>query len=87
MYNLLQLNSMKVAELKGVAEQLQIANADKLKKQDLIYKILDEQAVQNQGDAPEPESAPTDSAPAVEATQQPSAEDRPKKERTRKPSG
>jgi hypothetical protein len=31
MYNLLQLNSMKVAELKGVAEQLQIANADKLK--------------------------------------------------------
>ena len=45
MYNLLQLNAMKVAELKELAEKMQIANADKLKKQDLVYKILDEQAL------------------------------------------
>ena len=85
MYDIIKLNAMKVGELKELAEQMEISNADKLKKQDLIYKILDEQAVQNQGDAPEPEAAPTDSAPAAEATQPPAAEDRPKKERTRKP--
>ncbi len=51
MYNLLQLNSMKVAELKSVADQIGITNAEKLKKQDLIYKILDVQAVQEQGEA------------------------------------
>ena len=51
MYNLLQLNSMKVAELKEVADQIGITNAEKLKKQDLIYKILDVQAVQEQGQA------------------------------------
>ena len=52
MYNLLQLNGMKVAELKEVAEKLSISNAEKLKKQDLIYKILDVQSVQS-GDAGE----------------------------------
>ncbi len=37
---------MKVAELKQIAEQLQVTGAEKLKKQDLVYKILDVQAVQ-----------------------------------------
>lgn len=47
MYDILTLNGMKVAELKAVAEQLHIANADKLKKQDLIFRIMDEQAVRS----------------------------------------
>jgi len=45
MYDIISLNGMKVAELREVASKLEIKKADKLKKQDLIYKILDEQAV------------------------------------------
>ena len=46
MYDILQLNDMLVPELLDVAEQLAIPNAKKLNKQDLIYKILDGQALQ-----------------------------------------
>ncbi|MBX7052109.1 MAG: transcription termination factor Rho [Flavobacteriales bacterium] len=83
MYNLLQLNSMKVAELKEVADQLGISNADKLKKQDLIYKILDEQAVQSAATEPAAESAPSAEAEAPAA---PQTENQPrgKRERTKK---
>ncbi|MFN0030800.1 MAG: transcription termination factor Rho [Flavobacteriales bacterium] len=45
MYNLIELNAMKVAELKQIAEGLGITGADKLKKQDLIYNIIDVQSV------------------------------------------
>lgn len=45
MYDILQLNDMLLPELHDIAEQLQIANAKKLNKQELIYKILDKQAV------------------------------------------
>lgn len=45
MYDILQLNDMLVPELQDIAEQLNIPNSKKLNKQDLIYKILDNQAV------------------------------------------
>ena len=45
MYDILQLNDMLVPELLDVAEQLKIAGAKKLDKQQLIYKILDNQAI------------------------------------------
>jgi transcription termination factor Rho len=45
MYDIAQLNDMLVPELKDIAEQLSIPNAPKTDKQDLIYKILDRQAV------------------------------------------
>ena len=45
MYDILQLNDMLVPELLDIAEQLKIPNAKKLSKQDLVYKILDGQAV------------------------------------------
>jgi transcription termination factor Rho len=47
MYDILQLNDMLVPELLDIAEQLKIPNAKKLEKQDLIYKIVDKQALQN----------------------------------------
>ncbi|MEP7195243.1 MAG: transcription termination factor Rho [Saprospiraceae bacterium] len=47
MYDILQLNEMLVPELKGIAEKLNIADAKKLSKQDLIYKILDQQALKS----------------------------------------
>ncbi len=45
MYDILQLNEMLVPELLDIAEQQNITNAKKLQKQELIYKILDKQAV------------------------------------------
>ncbi len=45
MYDILQLNDMLVPELLDIADQLKIDNPKKLDKQELIYKILDKQAV------------------------------------------
>jgi transcription termination factor Rho len=45
MYDILQLNDMLLPELQDVADELKIENAKKLSKQDLVYKILDKQAV------------------------------------------
>ncbi len=45
MYDILQLNDMLVPELLDIAEQLKITGAKKLEKQDLVYKILDKQAL------------------------------------------
>ena len=45
MYDILQLNDMLVPELLDIAEQLNIPNAKKLDKQELVYKILDSQAI------------------------------------------
>lgn len=46
MYDILQLNDMLLPELLDIAEQLNLTGAKKLDKQGLIYKILDNQAVQ-----------------------------------------
>lgn len=45
MYDILQLNDMLVPELHDIADQLNIPASKKLDKQELIYKILDKQAV------------------------------------------
>jgi transcription termination factor Rho len=45
MYDILELNGKKVAELREIASKLEVKRVDKLKKQDLVYSILDEQAL------------------------------------------
>ena len=55
MYDILQLNDLLVPELLEIAEQLEISNAKKLNKQDLIYKILDKQAIMTAAQKPEDE--------------------------------
>lgn len=45
MYDILQLNEMLVPELKDLAEKLNLKSYKRLGKQDLIYKILDHQAL------------------------------------------
>ena len=47
MYDILQLNEMLVPELRDLAEKLGLTKYKRLSKQDLIYKILDHQAVEN----------------------------------------
>ncbi len=54
MYDILQLNDMLVPELLDIAEQLKISNPKKLDKQELIYKILDKQAVVASEAKPDP---------------------------------
>jgi transcription termination factor Rho len=55
MYTIDDLNVRLLSELKEIAEQMGIKNAKKLAKQDLIYKILDQQAV-NGEPVPAPKS-------------------------------
>ena len=45
MYNIIQLNDKDLSELQVVAKELGIKKTDSLKKEDLVYKILDEQAI------------------------------------------
>lgn len=45
MYDILELNKKLVSELREIAENLNIKKTETLKKQDLIYKILDQQAI------------------------------------------
>jgi len=45
MYDIVQLNSKSLAQLKDIAKELNLTKTDALKKQDLIYKILDCQAL------------------------------------------
>lgn len=45
MYDIIELNDKLVSELKEIAKKLNVPNSESLKKQDLIYKILDQQAV------------------------------------------
>ena len=45
MYTIDDLNVRLLSELKEIAEGIGVKNAKKLSKQDLIYKILDQQAV------------------------------------------
>ena len=56
MYDILQLNDMLVPELLDIAEQQSISNASTLEKQELIYKILDKQAVMNNTEKKETEA-------------------------------
>ena len=55
MYDIKQLNSMLLPDLKKVAKELDIKRTDTYKKQELIYKILDEQASDISAQKTEPE--------------------------------
>ncbi|MBI1342102.1 MAG: transcription termination factor Rho [Terrimonas sp.] len=55
MYDILQLNDMLVPELLDIAEQLKIHDHKKMNKQELIYKILDNQAISDAKTIPQEE--------------------------------
>jgi transcription termination factor Rho len=58
MYDILELNTKLLPELREIAKGLQIKRVESLKKQDLIYKILDQQAIENTiPKKPEPKEA------------------------------
>ena len=45
MYDILELNKKLLAELRDIAKDLKIKRVESFRKQDLIYKILDAQAI------------------------------------------
>jgi len=46
MYDILELSKKLLPELREIAKELKIKKAESLKKQDLVYKILDQQAIE-----------------------------------------
>lgn len=54
MLNILDLNAMSVSELNEIAQNFLVKNYNKLSRQDLIYKILDAQAIQKIAESPSP---------------------------------
>ena len=61
MYDILELNKKLVSDLRAIARQLGIKKVESIKKQELIYKILDQQAINDSKDKKSykaPEKAP-----------------------------
>lgn len=95
MYDILELNKMLVADLRQVAKGLKIKRVDSLKKQDLIYKILDQQAIsasEKKKDAVKKESPKSKEPKATvkpkpaksQSTDTPKTDDTDKKHRSRR---
>lgn len=92
MYDIIELNNTELAELQEIAKKLEIADGDKLAKQDLIFKILDKQALmpaskiaaikKKDGDAPVKKEENTSAK--TEAKEAAAEEEPPKKRRGRK---
>lgn len=93
MYNILQLNEMLVPELREIAERLEVKGYKRLTKKDLIYKILDYQAMkgaipegdadkkEEQDDKKTPEKKERKTAPRkARAKTPPTTKEEPKKE-------
>jgi transcription termination factor Rho len=67
MYDILELSKKLLPELREIAKELNIKRAETLKKQDLVYKILDQQAIEvtenkNQVRRENSESRPADNS-------------------------
>ncbi|WP_400193726.1 transcription termination factor Rho [Hymenobacter sp. B81] len=67
MYTIDELKDRLLSELKEVAESLNVGNFRRLSKQDLIYKILDQQAITPPEQLPGKRRAADEAAPAAEA--------------------
>ena len=55
MYDILELNDKLLSDLRQIAKTLNIKRVDSFKKQELIYKILDQQALLAAQSTPVPE--------------------------------
>ena len=66
MYTLEELNVLLLSELKEIAEKLDISDFKKLPKKELIYKILDKQAITPEKDLPAKPKPAAQEKPEVE---------------------
>ena len=89
MFDIIELNGKKVAELRQIAGKLGITRLDKLKKQDLVYSILDAQAAQP-ADKSDKKAAPKGRAKSTHSNDdgaESPKQDKPTRSRSRKPRG
>ena len=84
MYDILELNKKLLSDLKEIAKELKIKRVDSYKKQDLIYKILDQQAIDASGSkgSKKPKAAPS---PAPSQEKAPLREQKPAPGRRQNP--
>ena len=68
MYTIEALDAQPMADLKEIAEKLKVKNSHKLTKQELVYKILDQQAVIPDTTLPAAKAAPATKAPQPKTT-------------------
>ena len=78
MYDILELNKKLLTELREVAKELKIKRVEGFKKQDLIYKILDQQAIVASDIKPQSKDSQKD-------RQVPQGKEKPYQKRGRKP--
>ena len=78
-YDILQLNEMLVGELKEIADRIGVADFKKLGKQDLIYRILDAQALNSTPDSKIAEILVEDNTPYEKMPTAPKKDDRAEK--------
>lgn len=80
MYDILQLNEMLLPELHDIATELNLKRFKKLEKQDLIFKILDKQAIET------PKKETKKAAPKKETTKEktPTEDKKPVRRRRKK---
>jgi transcription termination factor Rho len=64
MLDIIELNSKKLVELRQIAKDLGIRRVESFKKQDLVYRILDEQAIQDSEKKKKPENKKAAEEPA-----------------------
>ncbi|PKP23564.1 MAG: hypothetical protein CVU06_07610, partial [Bacteroidetes bacterium HGW-Bacteroidetes-22] len=77
MYDILELNAKLVTDLKEIATALNIPNTEGLKKQELIYKILDHQALSPSKDEKRVEFHAHAGRPPKKGRPQPNREQKP----------
>ncbi|MDE7443199.1 MAG: Rho termination factor N-terminal domain-containing protein, partial [Muribaculaceae bacterium] len=84
MYNISDLNSMSVDELKSIASGMGLKKIDSLSNDDLIYEILDQQAIESASNVsekkkrtPKPRKAKTESKTQPETSPAPEPESQP----------
>lgn len=68
MYDILELNKKLLSDLREVAKELKIKRIESFKKQDLIYKILDQQAINASENKPSKPTKPEREAPIKKKT-------------------
>ncbi|MEO6820548.1 MAG: transcription termination factor Rho [Ginsengibacter sp.] len=71
MYDILQLNDMPVPQLLDIAEQQNINETENLQKQELIYKILDNQSLMTSENKETPAETTTPAKPKRKRIQKP----------------
>lgn len=71
MYTIEELNVRLLSELKEIAEEMSLKNFKKLSKEELIYKILDQQAILPETDLPKKKAPEKDNKPAPKEKSKP----------------